>query len=310
MKSMPYRQDGSFTIVQFTDIHWQDGGEEDLKSRGLMERVLDHVAPDLVVFTGDVIYSHGCKDPIEAFRQATAVPEQREIPWAAVFGNHDTESGVTREQLMEMQISLRYCSSEPGPQGLGGVGNYAMKLQGAGGAFDRVLYFFDSGAYSSARPGGYAEITREQIHWYVGLSSELRIEAGVPVPALAFLHIPLPEYKEVWTSGPCVGSKYEDVCSPLLNTGLFAAMVQMGDMTGVFCGHDHVNDYIGELHGIRLGYGRATGYNTYGKEGFPRGARVIRLKEGHAEFDTWLLLDRGQDVAEVKQEQPAAEAAS
>jgi hypothetical protein len=65
----------------------------------------------------------------------------------------------------------------------------------------------------------------------------------------------------------------------------------MGDVMGTFAGHDHLNDYIGELHGIRLGYGRATGYNTYGKEGFPRGARVIQLFEGERRFDTWIRLD-------------------
>ncbi len=39
---------------------------------------------------------------------------------------------------------------------------------------------------------------------------------------------------------------------------------------GTFVGHDHVNDFVGDLYGIRLCYGRATGFNTYGRQGFTR----------------------------------------
>lgn len=35
----------------------------------------------------------------------------------------------------------------------------------------------------------------------------------------------------------------EPVCDPQLNSGLFNAMLECGDVMGVFCGHDHNNDY-------------------------------------------------------------------
>lgn len=78
----------------------------------------------------------------------------------------------------------------------------------------------------------------------------------------------------------------------------------MKDVRGTFVGHDHINDYWGELHGIRLCYGRATGYNTYGKEGFPRGARIIQLTEGEADFQTWLRLDDGSVVVNQPEHLP------
>lgn len=31
-----------------------------------------------------------------------------------------------------------------------------------------------------------------------------------------------------------------------------------------FLGHDHSNDFIGDYHGISLGFGRKTGYGCYG----------------------------------------------
>ncbi|MGG4142508.1 hypothetical protein ABEW34_05195 [Paenibacillus algorifonticola] len=97
---------------------------------------------------------------------------------------------------------------------------------------------------------------------------------GLPLPSLAFFHLPLPEYNEVWNYHSCYGHNYEGMGCPNVNSGLFAAFLEMSDVRGVFVGHDHINDFWGELHGIRLHYGRAIGYNSYGKEGFARGARI------------------------------------
>ena len=97
--------------------------------------------------------------------------------------------------------------------------------------------------------------------------------------------------------------KFERVCCPEVNTGLFAAMLERGDVMGTFAGHDHINDYWG-AHGIRLCYGRATGYGTYGREGMLRGARVIRLHEGQRQFDTWITLSDGSQIREQEKHEP------
>jgi hypothetical protein len=292
-KRLVYREDGSFKIVQFTDLHWENGNRSDLAARRGMERVLAEERPDLVVFTGDVIESTACADPKRSFRQAVDAAESSGTPWAAVFGNHDTEAGVTREELMELQREFRHCLSERGPRELTGVGNYVLRLAARDGRTDRALFFLDSGSYSHLAVGGYAAIARDQIAWYVRQSQALEAENGGPVPALLFFHIPLPEYKEAWERGTCFGSRHEEVCCPLINTGLFAAMVETGNAEGVFVGHDHANDYCGELYGIVLAYGRKTGYNNYNRKGMKHGARVIALEEGRAGFRTWLRLNDG-----------------
>ena len=64
-----------------------------------------------------------------------------------------------------------------------------------------------------------------------------------------------------------VGEKNEEVCPGSFNSGLFAAMLERGDVKGVFCGHDHVNDFIGNYYGIYLGYAANTGFGTYGLGG-------------------------------------------
>ncbi|WP_409342431.1 metallophosphoesterase family protein [Paenibacillus sp. MBLB4367] len=297
-KKLHFREDGTFKIVQFTDIHWGEKGEEaDLQSRRLMELVLDAEKPDLVVYTGDTVYGKVCEDAVSAYRQAVAAVEERGLAWAAVFGNHDDEGGtlaVTSKQLMEVQERSEYGVGEAGPDEVHGVGNYVVEL--ASRSDERVkaaLYFLDSGAYAP-EIGGYDWVKSSQIAWYNKQSAAYKaLNGGNPLPSLAFFHIPLPEYAEVWEKETCYGSKYENVCSSKVNSGLFAAMLENGDVTGTFVGHDHVNDFWGELHGIRLCYGRAGGYSTYGREGFPRGARVIKLTAGERGFESWLRLENG-----------------
>jgi predicted phosphodiesterase len=294
-ENLRFREDGVFKIAQFADIHWTNGETKDLQTRTLMERVLDSERPDFVMLTGDVIHGDACKDPAQSWEEAVAPLVTRRVPWAAVFGNHDDEGTLSRSQLMTLQKSLVGCLSEEGPQGVPGVGNYALPILSAQSEdLAAVLYAFDSGAYAPPEIGGYGWVTHAQIAWYLETAHTLResYSSGQPPPALAFLHIPLPEYKEVWEQGGCLGVKYEDVCCPKINTGLFAALREAGDVMGVFVGHDHVNDFEGDLYGVRLCYGRATGYNTYGREGFSRGARIIQLKEGKRSFETNFCLDK------------------
>jgi hypothetical protein len=283
-----------FKIVQFTDVHWRNGEAEDLCCEALMERVLLAEKPDLVVFTGDLIDSGFCQEPLESLKNAVAAVDRSGVPWAAVFGNHDSEAGVSRSSLMDVLTSYSLCLSESGPDDINGVGNFVLDIMssGSGSGSAARLFFLDSGSYAPKAIGGYDWIHTDQIAWFKQQASGgIRGEAGTPVPGLAFFHIPLPEYREVWEKGHCEGNKMENVCSAKVNSGFFSALVEQGDVCGTFVGHDHLNDFIGELYGIRLAYGRATGFNTYGKDGFPRGARVINLLEGTRHFDTWIRLD-------------------
>ncbi|MCD9024886.1 metallophosphoesterase family protein [Cohnella silvisoli] len=294
-KTMRYRLDGTFKIVQFTDLHWKNGDQRDRRTQALMERIIMQEKPDLIVFTGDVIESLRCKDPIQSFRNAIAVAEGSGIPWVSIFGNHDCEQEVTKEQLMKVQLEYVGSLAEAGPPEVDGVGNFIVRVSDSHGEVAAALYFLDSGDYS-ALPSvrGYDWIRNSQVNWFRSQSRELQQQhGGVPVPSLAFFHIPLPEYRQVWNYNTCYGHRYEKVHAPMLNSGLFAAMVESGGVMGTFCGHDHTNDYIGELNGIRLCYGRCTGYNTYGRLLYPKGARVIQLKlrEG---FTTWLRLANGR----------------
>lgn len=294
-RKLRFRDDGTFTIVQFTDLHWQNGEPADLKTRDLMRKAIQEERPDLIVLTGDLIYSPKCVDPRRSLRDALAVAADSGIPWAAVFGNHDAERDVSRKQLMDVLQKMQGNMAIPGPASVHGVGNYSIRLTDRGGNTAAALYFLDSGSLSEV-PGapGYDWIRPSQIDWFRAEARRLggsRDEAGVP--GLAFFHIPLPEYDAVWRTQKCYGRKREQVGCPRVNSGFFAAAAAAGSLMGTFCGHDHNNDYGGKLMDTWLYYGRSSGYQTYGRWGFSRGARVIRLKAGTRSFDTWVRLHSG-----------------
>lgn len=297
---LQFRKDGTFTIVQFTDVHWKNGEPEDRQSYSLMKRVIEEEAPDLVVYTGDVIHSEACLDPDASYRNAVQAAVESGVPWAAVFGNHDADDPrVSKEQLIALQQRLPGCLTEAGPQMEDRMGNFRLDIYSRNGEeVPAALYLMDSGGHLDHPPGGYQWLTHGQIGWYKEQSARLcRGNGGVPVAALAFFHIPLPEYNELWNYHTCYGINFEGMGCPKLNSGMLAAFVEMGDVRGVFTGHDHINDFWGELYGIRLHYGRATGYNSYGMEGLQRGARIIRLtEENPGAFTTWLRLEDGMKL--------------
>ena len=80
-------------IVQFTDVHYIYNDPRSDVSIERINEVLDAEKPDLVIFTGDVIYG---KPAEEGMRTVLNLVSKREIPFAVTFGNHDNEQGLTR----------------------------------------------------------------------------------------------------------------------------------------------------------------------------------------------------------------------
>lgn len=289
-----FDKDGKFRIVQFTDVHYIYGDKRSDAAIACINEVLDEEKPDLVIFTGDVIYG---KPAEESYRTVLDIVEKRKIPFGVTFGNHDDEQGLGREELLKMMQTYSYNLTST-VAGLSGVTNYILPLKSSDGKrIAEVLYVFDSHSYSKIDGvGGYDYIKPDQIQWYRD-NSRIFLEAngGKPVPSLAFFHIPLPEYNYAASDETAVmfGTRMEKSCAPKLNSGLFTAMKEMGDVEGVFVGHDHDDDYAVMWHGILLAYGRYTGGDTV-YNNLPNGARVIELTEGEAGFRTWIRLASGE----------------
>lgn len=291
---LKFNQKKEFKIVQFTDLHlkYQDSASSVTFER--VRQVLDAEKPDLVVLTGDIVFS---KPAIANLQSILKMFSDRKQPFSIVFGNHDDEFGASREELFKAAEAFPYNLSEDKYPELSGVGNYILPvLSSDGGKEATVLYFFDSHAYNQIKEvKGYDYVKFDQIRWYLDQSAAFtRKNGGVPFPALAFFHIPVPEYSTAYQNedAQVYGIHREAVCASKLNSGLFTAFKQAGDVMGTFCGHDHDNDFAVNCEGILLAYGRYTGGNTV-YNNLPNGARIIVLHEGSRTFDTWIRTRNG-----------------
>ena len=298
---LSFNADKKFKIVQFTDVHYIHG---DLRADGVLEninRIVETEKPDLVLFTGDVIFG---KPAEESMRKVLEIVSLHQIPFAVMFGNHDDEQGLSREELLKIIETIPYNLTAT-TSSISGVANFILPIQSSDHAKPSyILYCFDSHAYSQIKGiNGYDYIKSDQIDWYRKNSiSYTQQNGGTPVPSLAFFHIPLPEYNQAAADENAIltGTRKEKACAPQLNSGLFAAMKELGDVNGMFVGHDHDNDYAIYWKEILLAYGRYSGGNTVYNNLKPSGARVIQLTEGTGSFRTWIHLQGGAIIHDIQ----------
>lgn len=297
-KRLRFNARGRFKIAQFTDLHLN--GEKPEGTAPVYEcvnHILDTEHPDFIIFTGDIVCCG--KGTGICLDKLLAMVNDTKIPFGIVFGNHDDERDSTREELMA--IAQRYsfnCSVDAEPS-IYGVSNYVLPVLSSDGTKEAaLLYCLDSNAYSVMDGvDGYDYIHRDQVDWYVKQSEAHRKLNGKALPALAFFHIPIPEYKEasLFEETNIYGIRGEHVASPFLNSGLFTAMKEQKDVMGVFVGHEHDNDFIVGWKGLTLAYGRYAGTTatTYGH--LPNGARLIELVEGERKFNSWIRTAKGTE---------------
>ena len=277
---------GQFKIVQITDLHYKLGVKASEQGLACVREMVQTEKPDLVVVTGDIIYSAPADSTLSVVLKTFA---QLGVPFCMTFGNHDYDFKTPAVALYNQMQKTPNCVM---PVLQGKNTDYSLPILSSNGKRTAaVLYCIDThNKPAIGGIGGYQWISHNQITWYRQRSMVYKQKnGGKPVPSLAFLHIPLPEfnYATANTQCPMYGSRLERAYSPSINSGMFASIKEMGDIMGVFCGHDHDNDYAVSYFNVLLAHGRFSGGNTEYNH-LTRGARVIVLKEGKREFDTWI----------------------
>lgn len=293
--SLQFNSDGTFKIVQFTDCHYKvDDQTNSQPAIDRMKEVLDAENPDFIIYTGDVVVS--CES-FKGLDTVLGMAIERNIPYAVVFGNHDDEYDHTRTELYD------YIAAKEGAMMPRRTTEYSpdyvvpVKSSCQDDKISALLYCIDSQSYTDVPSvPGYGWIEWRQIDWYRKVSKTFTEgNGGSPLPALAFFHIPLPEYLDALRNetDKLIGVKAEGVCCPTANSGFFLSAKECGDIMATFCGHDHNNDYAVLYKDIMLAYGRYTGGNTVYND-IPNGARVIVLHEGKRTFDTYIRIADGE----------------
>lgn len=319
---LKFNSDGKFKILAIADA--QDTDTPQKETIDMLTNALDEANPDLVVFLGDNIA--GWWKGVDEAKTEQAIAniiepvDERGIPFAIVFGNHDHEglcddnNKMTEEEAKAFQLACyqkyKTCLAVAG-EDMTGYCNYNLTIKSSTSDKDIFnLWLMDSNPY--AEEGGYGYVQPDQTEWYIRKSNELKEQnGGTPLPSLLFQHIPVPEVYEladeldkkekgaVKGQTALTNKKYyktndkvtqggfeEGPCSAGVAHNQFETWKQQGDIIGAFFGHDHPNDYLGTIDGIQLCAVPATGYYSYG---WNHGARTITLDENDlSTFETTL----------------------
>ncbi|MCJ1481525.1 hypothetical protein MMC06_001684 [Schaereria dolodes] len=326
------RKDGKFKILQVSDLHLstglgtcrepepadRNGGKCDADPRTLefIGSMLDSEEPDLVVLSGDQVNGETSPDAQSAVFKFAELFIRRNIPYATIFGNHDDEGSLDRPTLMSLTESLPLSLSEPGPATVDGVGNYVVEVlaRGTSSHTALTLYLLDTHGYSpdEAHFGGYDWLKKSQIEWFKDTSRKLKNSASHKEYthvhlSMAFIHIPLPEYRDIGNMIPNSGMDRERVTAPGFNSGFKDALIEE-NVVAVSCGHDHANDYcIQESHSapdpktsphsnghLWMCYAGGAGFGGYGGYGgYHRRVRVWEFDTNEARLETWKRLEWG-----------------
>ncbi len=300
-----FNKEGGFRILILTDAHHAPlTGKETIRAMGSL---IDRTKPDLVFLDGDNIAGHAteqdCRDMIA---DVVSPMEERGIPWAHVYGNHDKTPLFSKSFQQALYESHPHCLSQSGPEGIPGVGNYYIPIQAEDGRPAFIIWALDSmqdlgimdtpldyrgnlvkdvllpNRLTTASDADF--IRFEQIRWYREESKRLESEYGRKIPSIMCFHQPLYEFNAIVRNPSethMVGEANEKVCCSEINSGLFGAALERGDVLGMFCGHDHNNNFDGVYCNIHLAYCGSVGYHAYGMKAGDRerlrGGRVIDL---------------------------------
>lgn len=133
--SLRFRADGTFKIVQLTDMHFGESVDKDRRTQEVQRAVLEAEKPDLVVLSGDMVSGYAWDRRNGWFekrwKQLTEVLIELGYPWATVLGNHDDEADLTRWEIVELEKRLapgNLSLTKMGPHDITGATNYWLDI--------------------------------------------------------------------------------------------------------------------------------------------------------------------------------------
>lgn len=306
---LQFNDDGNFRIMQVADL------QDDMLLNGAVKEFLREALvqeqPDLVILTGDNISGGSCRTDMfkswdqknceTAIGQFMDIFEEYGVPVAAVFGNHDNENKLSKEELFDIYEEYDCFIGTDEGDALYGCGTYNLPVYSSEDSSKMAynLWLFDSNTYDDVY-GGYDYVHDDQVEWYVNKSNELKAaNGGEAVPSMAFQHIVVKEIfdiiessteyiegSELYSDGRYyvfkegylkAGHLKEYPCPGTQPSKQFSKMVEQGDVVAMFFGHDHNNSFEVNYQGIDLVATPGFTFNSYGNE--DRAVRIIDINE-------------------------------
>ena len=297
--TLRFNKNGKFKILMMSDL--QETLNYDPRTLRDMHKLVEKVQPDLVVLGGDNCNGHVVKtaDELREYLKIFSAPmEDRKIPWAHVFGNHDHDI----DQVDELTKTLLheehpYCVSKH-TEGIYGTTNYVLPVLRSDS--DKVGYTVwcldtnrkindtDLAVHEEMKPmkrpvpaERWDILHFDQLMWYWNSSVEMEKHVGNKVHGALFMHIAPWEFQYVVDNPEmtgCTGSTVETMLLGAFNSGIFAEILQRGDIKCIACGHSHDDCFQGKFCGITMTLDACAGYSPYGTDEI-RGGRVFEIDE-------------------------------
>lgn len=222
------------------------------------------------------------------------------IPWALVYGNHETETmatydsqsfdGIFRHFVQEGSCPMLYAEKQPKVYGRY---NQYLHLENSDGSLNRLIFLVDSNDYvqNPSKINEYDSVHKDQMEWYAKTIDEISAVEGRMVKSFVFTHIPFQEFadaKAALDAGEddavyLFGENGEAVSHPNRNSGFFDVILEKGSTEAVFVGHDHVNNMGIKYKGVDLVYSKSIDYIAYpgiAHRTEQRGGTLITISEG------------------------------
>lgn len=258
-------------LLQLTDTHFHPGAAVNRINEKLFRKLIEDNQPDFIVHTGDFV-NNDSKDKVEW--TGLDIMNGLDKPWTLCFGNHDypRHGAEGSKPLDEVRQGMEngFQGYVDAPTGRHYCYRYDV-LKGDAKKPSACLFFFQVGYDEGDR-----RISDPQLAWFVQQMLH-DAEREVDAPITVFVHIPLVEYDHLYEAGKATGEKGERVCFDSDTGESFRKFADSRRVVGVFCGHDHVNNFHGDWHGVDLVYGRVSGWGAYGPPTWKRGGRLITL---------------------------------
>ena len=318
---------GKLKIMHITDTHMED--ENINYTLVLIAKACDIEKPHIAIVTGDNVLNYEDAEKTKSYiSRFMEIFSSRNIPVAITFGNHDSEVGpLSRRELMEFYNSFDCSVTSENGKELAENGTFNIPVLSADGKDMKYnLWVFDSGDYDDE--GHYGCVSAEDVKWYKEKSEEITRENGKKIYSLAFQHIIVPEVYDVlkkvtkhklysfshmynkndyYMFDPQqvnFGTLNETPCCGFPNFGQFDAMVECGDVLGVFSGHDHTNAFGVKCKGIDIVNSLSTRFNG-DRFSTMYGYRIIEVDENDTSRYTsynrrWYNMYSKKDIKELK----------
>lgn len=315
--NLRFNSNGKFKIMQIADI--QDNYALSPITKDHIIKALETDKPDLIVLTGDNIAGNANTLGVKAIDKSlvsSAIDKfmkifaDYKIPVAAVFGNHDAEAKITREEQMAMYMKYSNFIGYDEGSSISGCGTYNVPIYSKSDASKIAynLWMIDSNMYDDVN-GGYDHVKQDQLDWIKSKDLEI-YNANGPVNSMVFQHIVVPEIFDALLKVPAgtkgavakdgkyyilnpeitrAGVLHETPCPGTINSGEFATMQNLkGKVDAMFFGHDHKNTFEILYKGIDLVNSPTVGFASYGDRD-TRGVRIITIDENTNSYTTNVL---------------------